>query len=172
MVMFWRWRRCVPDCCAPCRVHALLDCVFSPMYIYRLHTCFTYNTIPIYLTTYFSLLLGREREVVVGTRSIFRFDPDRCRYVSKTQKLFIRTQHTSTRESLQEKMAGNPKTSEARREESQNWPNPYFSRTTNWSKSLSFSYLYSLSWSGTRGVFGWFEPNKTPIFELGRGGES
>ena len=42
----------------------------------------------------------------------------------KTQKLFIRTQHTGTRESLHEKMAGNPKTSEARREESRNRPNP------------------------------------------------
>ena len=57
-------------------------------------------------------------------------------------------------------MAGNPKTSEARREESRNRPNPYFSRTTNRSKSLSLTYQYRSSWSGNRGIFGWFEPCK------------
>ena len=149
------------------------------------HTCFTYNTIPIYLPTYFSLgtfhqdltpidLHEVRLEVCIqnsktfictqhtGTRespklSCARSTPALASH--KTQKLFIRTQHTGTRESLHEKMAGNPKTSEARREESRNRPNPYFSQTTNWSKSLSFHYRYSSSWSGTRVIFGSFEPN-------------
>ena len=44
--------------------------------------------------------------------------------VTKLKNFSFRTQHTGTRESLHEKMAGNPKTSEARREESRNRPNP------------------------------------------------
>ena len=63
-------------------------------------------------------------------------------------------------------MEGNPKTSEARREESRNRPNPYFSRTTNWSKSLSLHYPYRSSWSGTRGIFGSFEPIWRTVWDL------
>ena len=101
----------VPDCAA---------CVFY-LCIYRIHRIPALPTIQylssISLTTYL---------YIHTSLSYFPpgFDPDRPleitdvhvdtyilpMYVSKNQeKLFIRTQHTGTRESLHEKMAGTPK---------------------------------------------------------------
>ena len=113
-----------------CRVRCV--CILPP-------TCFTYNTIPIYLPTYFSLgtfhqdltpidLHEVRLEVCIqnsktficmqhnGTRESPKLSCARNTAAlasQKSQKLFICTQNTGTCESLHERMAGKPKTSEA-----------------------------------------------------------
>ena len=95
-----------------------------------------------YLLNLFSLLSNIFNTFYISKQRLCLDRPEVGIYVSKTQNFHAHAAHrhsrvtklknfsfcmqhtTGTRESLHEKMAGNPKTSEARREESRNRPNP------------------------------------------------